>query len=189
MPTVKQIYDFINSLAPFCTQESWDNSGLLLGNPEREVSKVSLALDAALTPWVAGKHYVYTLIFSLDEILINPSVADWKDVIVNDIPADVTEVATAAELVAAAAKGGDIVLTADIDLTASVEITQDVNLELNGKAINAASTDAIVVTNGANLTINGDGKVWAATNNASSASHGEVKMEYTFWLGNKAFCI
>ena len=153
----------------------------LAGTPalENQSITVSLALDAALTPWVAGKHYVYTLIFSLDEILINPSVADWEDVIVKDTPADVTEVATAAELVAAAAKGGDIVLTANIDLTAPVAITQDVNLELNGKAINAASTDAIVVTNGANLTINGDGKVWAATDNASSANalwvkHGNV---------------
>ena len=137
---------------------------------ENQSITVSLALDAALTPWVAGKHYVYTLIFSLDEILINPSVAKWEDVIVNDTPADVTEVATAAELVAAAAKGGDIVLTADINLTASVEITQDVNLELNGKAIKAASTDAIVVANGANLTVNGDGKVWAATDENSSAN-------------------
>ena len=50
MPTVKQIYDFINSLAPFCTQESWDNSGLLLGNPDKEVSRVSLALDATAKP-------------------------------------------------------------------------------------------------------------------------------------------
>ena len=157
------------------TQNALDGTPAL----ENQTITVSLALDAALTPWVASKHYVYTLIFSLDEILINPSVADWTDVFVNEIPADVTEVATAAELVAAAAKGGDIVLTADIDLTASVEITQDVNLELNGKAIKAASTDAIVVTNGANLTINGDGKVWAATDNASSANalwikHGNV---------------
>ena len=55
MPTVKQIYDFINTLAPFCTQESWDNSGLLLGNPDREVSRVSLALDATNETVAAAK--------------------------------------------------------------------------------------------------------------------------------------
>ena len=151
------------------------------GTPELKDQSitVSLALDAELTPWKPGKHYVYTLIFSLDEILINPSVADWTDVIVNEKPAGATEVATAAELIAAAAQGGDIVLTADINLTAPVAISQDVNLELNGKAIEAASSDAIVVTNGANLTINGEGKVWAATDDKSSANalwikHGNV---------------
>ena len=157
------------------TQNALDGTPAL----ENQSITVPLALDAALTPWEPGKHYVYTLIFSLDEILINPSVADWKDVIVNDIPAGATEVATAAELIAAAAKGGDIVLTDDIALTAPVAISQDVNLELNGKAINAASTDAIVVSNGANLTINGEGKVWAATDDKSSANalwimHGNV---------------
>ena len=167
------------------TQNALDGTPAL----ENQSITVSLALDADLTPWKAGKHYVYTLIFSLDEILINPSVADWEDVIVNDIPAGATEVATAAELIAAAAKGGDIVLTADINLTASVAISQDVNLELNGKAINAASTDAIVVTNGANLTINGEGKVWAATDNASSANalwikHGNVTINGgNFYVG------
>ena len=57
MPTVKQIYEFINSLAPFCTQESWDNSGLLLGDPEREVSRVSLALDATAETVAASEKY------------------------------------------------------------------------------------------------------------------------------------
>lgn len=55
MPTVKQIYNFINSLAPFATQESWDNSGLLLGDPEKEVAKVSLALDATNKTVAAAK--------------------------------------------------------------------------------------------------------------------------------------
>ena len=45
---------------------------------------VSLALDAENTPWEPGKHYVYTIIFGLDEILINPSVVDWEEVVVDD---------------------------------------------------------------------------------------------------------
>ena len=147
---------------------------------ENQAITVSLALDAELTPWLAGNHYTYTLVFSLDEILINPSVTEWTEVTVGEeIPAEVTEVATAAELIAAAAKGGDIVLTADIALAASVEITQDVNLELNGFDIIAESCDAIVVSNGAALTINGEGNVHAATDDASSANalwikHGDV---------------
>ncbi|MGN1134133.1 MAG: Nif3-like dinuclear metal center hexameric protein [Oscillospiraceae bacterium] len=45
MTTVKDIYDKINSTAPFCCQESYDNSGLAVGSMNREVSKILLALD------------------------------------------------------------------------------------------------------------------------------------------------
>ncbi|MBQ3501131.1 MAG: Nif3-like dinuclear metal center hexameric protein, partial [Oscillospiraceae bacterium] len=38
-------YKFIDSIAPFETQESWDNSGFLVGNGEKEAKKVLLALD------------------------------------------------------------------------------------------------------------------------------------------------
>lgn len=45
MTTVKQIYDFLDSVAPFNTQEDWDNSGFLLGDSKKPVSKIALALD------------------------------------------------------------------------------------------------------------------------------------------------
>ncbi len=44
--TVKAIYDFLNTLAPFATAEDWDNPGLLVGDPNREVQRVLVALDA-----------------------------------------------------------------------------------------------------------------------------------------------
>lgn len=44
-PTVKNIYDFIDSVAPFEKQCEWDNSGLLVGDPCREISKVGVVLD------------------------------------------------------------------------------------------------------------------------------------------------
>ena len=47
-PTVKNIYDFIDSIAPFEKQCEWDNSGLLIGNPCREISKIGVVLD--ITP-------------------------------------------------------------------------------------------------------------------------------------------
>ena len=34
--------------------------------------------------WHPGKHYIYTIVFDLEEIVINPSVADWEDVIVDE---------------------------------------------------------------------------------------------------------
>lgn len=42
---IKQIYDFLNELSPFELQESWDNSGLLVGSFEDEVQRIYLSLD------------------------------------------------------------------------------------------------------------------------------------------------
>lgn len=47
MATVSQIYDFINSFAPFRIQDSWDNAGLLVGDGNGGVKKALLALDAS----------------------------------------------------------------------------------------------------------------------------------------------
>lgn len=45
MTTVKNIYDYINSIAPFDKQEDWDNSGFILGEFRKEVKTVVLSLD------------------------------------------------------------------------------------------------------------------------------------------------
>ena len=45
MPTVQDIYDFINSLAPFDTQDAADNAGLLVGSPAAPVTGIHVALD------------------------------------------------------------------------------------------------------------------------------------------------
>lgn len=44
--TVQSIFDFLNERAPFATAEEWDNSGLLVGDPHKEVYQVVVALDA-----------------------------------------------------------------------------------------------------------------------------------------------
>lgn len=48
MTTVKDIYDFIDEIAPFRTQDIWDNAGLLVGRGEMKVKKALLSLDAAI---------------------------------------------------------------------------------------------------------------------------------------------
>lgn len=45
MLTIQQVYDFINERAPFETQLAFDNSGLLVGHPDNEVTGVHFALD------------------------------------------------------------------------------------------------------------------------------------------------
>ncbi len=73
MPTVRQIYDFINSLAPFATQESWDNSGLLLGDPDKEVTKASLALDATAKTVTAAKENGAELMITHHPVIFSPA--------------------------------------------------------------------------------------------------------------------
>lgn len=45
MITVKDIYDYIDSFAPFSQQQSYDNSGLCAGEPDMSVKRVLTALD------------------------------------------------------------------------------------------------------------------------------------------------
>jgi dinuclear metal center YbgI/SA1388 family protein len=45
MPTVEEIYRYLQTLAPLDLQMSFDNSGMLLGDAECRVSRVLLALD------------------------------------------------------------------------------------------------------------------------------------------------
>ncbi|MCX6053258.1 MAG: Nif3-like dinuclear metal center hexameric protein [Campylobacterales bacterium] len=40
-----EIYKFLNELSPFELQESWDNSGLLIGDFEEEIATVVLSID------------------------------------------------------------------------------------------------------------------------------------------------
>ena len=47
--TVQEIFDIIDRRAPFALQESWDRSGLLVGDPKREVQRVLLTLDITTT--------------------------------------------------------------------------------------------------------------------------------------------
>lgn len=51
--TVRDVYQWIDSFAPFDTQEDFDNCGLLLGSPEQPVNRILFALDA--TPEVADE--------------------------------------------------------------------------------------------------------------------------------------
>lgn len=45
MRRVYEIYKYIDSIAPFCTAEHWDNPGLLVGDANDEVNKAVICLD------------------------------------------------------------------------------------------------------------------------------------------------
>ena len=42
---LQEVYNHLNKVSPFELQEKWDNSGLIVGDMEREVSQIVLALD------------------------------------------------------------------------------------------------------------------------------------------------
>ncbi len=42
---LKEIHEVLERLSPFELQESWDNSGLIVGHPEREVERIVVSLD------------------------------------------------------------------------------------------------------------------------------------------------
>lgn len=44
--TIQTIFDFLQERAPLDTAEGWDNPGMLVGDPHREVTRVLVALDA-----------------------------------------------------------------------------------------------------------------------------------------------
>ena len=46
MPRIKDIIEIFESLAPFSSQEDYDNSGLIIGDPEQEISKILLCIDS-----------------------------------------------------------------------------------------------------------------------------------------------
>ncbi len=52
-PTVKDIYDFIDSIAPFSAQCEWDNSGIIVGETFKTVNKIAVVLD--ITPEAVEK--------------------------------------------------------------------------------------------------------------------------------------
>lgn len=71
MTTVKNIYDYINSIAPFDTQEEWDNAGFLVGEFRKEVKKAVLSLDATKAVTAYAAEIGADLIISHHPIIFN----------------------------------------------------------------------------------------------------------------------
>lgn len=72
MTTVKDIYNYIDAIAPFETAMDFDNVGILAGNPNAQVETVLLALD--ITPQVVkeAQNQNAQLIISHHPIIFKP---------------------------------------------------------------------------------------------------------------------
>lgn len=72
MITVSDIYKEIDRLAPFATQEKWDNSGLLAGDPKKEVTRVITALDITKAVVNEAENIGAELIISHHPVIFSP---------------------------------------------------------------------------------------------------------------------
>ncbi|MBE6818752.1 MAG: Nif3-like dinuclear metal center hexameric protein [Ruminococcaceae bacterium] len=79
MLTVKHIYKFLDRQMPFDSQEEWDNSGLLVGSPDKKVDKIAVMLDATPTNITKAINNNVDLIVCHHPIIFQP---------MRDLPAD-----------------------------------------------------------------------------------------------------
>lgn len=72
MAKVKDFYGYLNSIAPFETQEDWDNSGMLVGDMNAEVKKAAVVLDITHEEIKKAKAICADLIISHHPVIFNP---------------------------------------------------------------------------------------------------------------------
>lgn len=72
MTLVKDIYNYINSIAPYNEMEEWDNSGFILGDEEKTVSTVVMALDGTKAAADYAKSVEADLLLTHHPTIFNP---------------------------------------------------------------------------------------------------------------------
>ena len=168
------------------------------------VVDLDLVLDTDNTPWEPGKHYIYNLIFGLDEILINPSVADWDDVEAypgaGGLVVDAINVSTAAQLKAALAnpQATKIVFQNDIAGTFEVpEAAKSLTIDGNGFKFdgsfclvgNSSYTNSYTVFENLNFTaegaaLTGDAFIYCAEQNGNTRYPDNVTIQNCNFVAN-----
>ena len=72
MTAVSDIYGYIDKIAPFGSQEEWDNSGVLLGNKKAEVKTAVLCLDVTKRVARFAAENSAQLIISHHPVILSP---------------------------------------------------------------------------------------------------------------------
>ena len=69
---VSDVFNYIDSLAPFETAAKWDNSGLLAGDFSSEVTKALICLDVTKNEIEYAKNNGINLIISHHPVIFSP---------------------------------------------------------------------------------------------------------------------
>ena len=72
MTRIKDVYAWLDGVAPFDTAEEWDNSGLQLGDPEAEVERALLCLDVDAGALERAEAMDAQLVISHHPLLFHP---------------------------------------------------------------------------------------------------------------------
>ncbi len=70
--TLKTIYDWVDGVAPFESQESFDNAGLQVGSPDQTIGGILLALDVTLAVIEEAVQLGANLIISHHPLIFSP---------------------------------------------------------------------------------------------------------------------
>ena len=132
------------------TQNEMKEDGGETATPEltQQTLTIPLELDNEDdNKWHPGKHYIYTIVFDLDEIVINPSVADWEDVIVDEKDDQddgyINTAATEEQLLAALAANVE-----DIELTDVIALNSPLYINCNTTIVGGGFTGKPVYVKG-----------------------------------------
>lgn len=72
MTKIKEVYDFINNIAPFDSAMEYDNVGLLIGNLNTEISSAIVSLDVTFDVIEEALNLGANLIISHHPVIFNP---------------------------------------------------------------------------------------------------------------------
>ncbi len=79
MVNVKAVSDYVNSFAPYDTQCSWDNSGILVGDENKEVKKVGICLDMTEETLAGAINESVDLVITHHPLIFTPQKSFLKD--------------------------------------------------------------------------------------------------------------
>jgi dinuclear metal center YbgI/SA1388 family protein len=69
---IKEIYQWMDHFAPFHTQETFDNSGLIIGDPEEEITGLGFALDITSEVIQKAEQHQINLIITHHPVIFDP---------------------------------------------------------------------------------------------------------------------
>ncbi len=141
MKTVKEIYDVINSVAPFDTALSFDNCGLLVGDKENNVSSCVIALDMTTSVLEFAKQNNASLIITHHPVIFDPLKSVTSDDIVYQLIQNNIAVICAHTNLDLAVSGVNDALAHRLELTDITDFENEDNIGRVGKLPRPMSCD------------------------------------------------